>query len=134
MSDHAAVLFINQAFYHAFATRDVAAMELVWSEKAAISCIHPGWLALSGREAVMRSWAGILSNPESPKITCRQPMAYVHGDTAYVICYELVEGSFLAATNVFVREAPTWRMVHHQAGVSPRPPVEEVDLPPPTLQ
>lgn len=134
MSDQAAVLFINQAFYHAFATHDVAAMALVWSERAAVSCIHPGWQAIDGREAVLRSWTGILTNPQAPKISCRNPVAYVHGDMGYVVCYEVVDGSFLVATNVFVREQPTWRMVHHQAGVSPRPPVEDGDPPEPTMQ
>jgi len=33
-----------------------------------------------------------------------------------VICRELVGGSPLAATNVFVREDGAWRLLHHQSG------------------
>ena len=33
-----------------------------------------------------------------------------------MICYEVLEDGFLAATNIFVREAGGWAMVHHQAG------------------
>jgi hypothetical protein len=38
-----AVLDANSAFYRAFAARDVAAMEAVWSGERPVACIHPGW-------------------------------------------------------------------------------------------
>jgi hypothetical protein len=40
----------------------------------------------------------------------------VIGDSAYVVCGESIEGAELVATNVFVREDGTWKLVHHQAG------------------
>jgi len=43
------------------------------------------------------------------------------------VCYEVLEGGFLAATNVFVREDGAWRMVHHQAGASPPPTAADED-------
>jgi ketosteroid isomerase-like protein len=95
------------------------AMENVWSSHAAVTCIHPGWRALTGRQAVLESWAAILTNPEAPKITCHQPLVFVLGAAAYVLCYEKVAGSVLAATNVFTREADGWRLVHHDAGAAP---------------
>jgi hypothetical protein len=33
-----------------------------------------------------------------------------------VVCYEVLDGGVLIATNGFVRESDGWRMVHHQAG------------------
>ena len=42
--------------------------------------------------------------------------ARVFGAVAVVICRELVSGSPLVATNVFVREEGEWRMSHHHAG------------------
>ena len=33
-----------------------------------------------------------------------------------MICFEEISGSFLIATNIFVREGGRWKMVHHQAG------------------
>lgn len=116
MSDKDAVLFANEAFYRAFAERDLAAMEGLWSQRSPVACIHPGWNPLTGRGAVMASWAGILGGEAAPKIRCLGPVAFVTGDTAFVICYELLDDGFLVATNIFVREAGVWSMVHHQAG------------------
>ena len=64
------VLATNEAFYAAFAGRDVDAMEGLWALHAPVACIHPGWHALTGRGAVMASWRGILNGPGSPDITC----------------------------------------------------------------
>ena len=116
MSDQEAVLAANEAFYRAFAERDLPAMAALWSQRAPVACIHPGWNLLTDREAVMASWAGILGGGSSPNIRCLGPVAFVTGDTAFVICYEVVEDGFLAATNIFVREAGGWTIVHHQAG------------------
>jgi hypothetical protein len=33
-----------------------------------------------------------------------------------VICYETMGDTVLVATNIFVREAGTWKLAHHQAG------------------
>lgn len=121
MSDHAAVLFANDAFYVAFAGRDVAAMEGLWSQRHPVTCIHPGWLPLEGREAVMQSWEAILDNPNAPAIACLNASAHLLGDIAYVLCQERLEHGFLVATNVFVREPAGWKIVHHQAGASPPP-------------
>jgi len=114
--DHDAVLFANEAFYRAFSARDVQAMDDVWARHCPIACIHPGWGPLYGRDAVMRSWAGILANPESPTIVCQDAKAVVFGDSAMVICFEAVPGGFLIATNLFVRHGHVWKLVHHQAG------------------
>lgn len=111
-----AVLDANAAFYRAFAERDVTAMDAVWARDARVGCIHPGWQALAGRNAVMASWRGILENPEAPAIACTQPTAQLLGDTAFVVCTERLEESQLVATNLFVREDGAWRLVHHHAG------------------
>lgn len=122
MPERAALLFANEAFYRAFADRDMAAMAALWSETAMVACIHPGWGPLQGRDAVLDSWAGILANPASPDISCHDATAHVLGDSGFVICYEHIAGQFLIATNVFVRDGRLWKMVHHQGGpTSTRP-------------
>lgn len=113
---HAAVLAANEAFYRAFAARDLAAMDRVWAREAAVACVHPGWAPLFGRDAVMESWAGILGNPSSPNIRCLQAQASVYGEIAMVLCYEVVERGYLVATNLFVHEGGVWKLFHHQAG------------------
>ena len=117
MSDEEAVLAANQEFYRTFAARDLAAMDALWATETSVACIHPGWDALVGREAVMESWAAILGGPGAPQIRCERPRAFVLGPSAFVICREVLEQQgWLIATNVFAREGGGWRMVHHQAG------------------
>jgi ketosteroid isomerase-like protein len=134
MSEHAAVLFANEAFYVAFAVCDFPAMDALWSRRPSVTCIHPGWSVLAGRDSVMESWRSILANPNAPRVGCRNAVAHVLGDTAYVVCYEAIDGSFLIATNVFVREDGGWKMVHHQAGATPPPPPEEPESLPVQIQ
>ena len=110
------VLAANAAFYAAFASRDEAAMDALWSRRVPVTCIHPGWNVLAGREMVMESWEAILSNPGQPRIVGGGAQVQVLGETAIVTCRELVAGNPLAATNVFVREAGRWVLVHHHAG------------------
>jgi SnoaL-like domain len=123
------VLFANEAFYRAFGDRDFRAMDALWSRDFAVACVHPGWGALVGRQAVLESWASLLANPRSPTPACRAPRAFLCADAAFVICFEELEGNFLLATNVFVREKGAWRMVHHQSGPTADRPAPESTAP-----
>lgn len=118
-----AVLAANEAFYRAFREGDMPAMQALWAADLAVTCTHPGWRPLSGRAEVMASWAAILTSPERPAIGCVAPRASVLGDVAVVICFEAVEGGFLAATNLFAQEAGRWRMIHHHAGPTREGPI-----------
>lgn len=109
------VLEANDAFYRAFARRDLAAMAALWADAHPVACIHPGWDVLDGRDAVLASWRGILGEDGAPEISCSLAEARVVGDVAFVTCREDIGGDQLAATNVFVRERDAWRMVLHQA-------------------
>lgn len=116
MSDRDAVLFANEAFYAAFAGRDYGAMEKLWSETAPVSCIHPGGGPVYDREAVLQGWQSILGNQATLDIRCIGPRVRLFGDSAAVICFEVIAGNNLIATNTFVREGKAWKLVHHQAG------------------
>ena len=118
MTADTAVLAANAAFYEAFADRDIAAMDALWARRSTVACIHPGWPPLIGRERVMESWRAILSNPEAPRIRCTEPVVHMLQDAAIVVCLEIVDDGFLAATNLFVREGERWLMAHHQAGAT----------------
>jgi ketosteroid isomerase-like protein len=109
-----AILAANAAYYRAFATGDVATMTRVWADDA-VSCVHPGWPPLVGRDDVIESYRGILTNQNRVRIAHQEEVAIVTGEEGRVLCIEIVEGTALAATNVYRRVDGEWRMVHHQA-------------------
>lgn len=119
--DSATLLFANETFYRAFADRDYTLMTAVWADGEDLSCLHPGWPPLQGREAVLQSWHAILTGPSAPNITPEHPKASLHGDCGIVVCYEQVDGEYLIATNIFVRAEASWLLVHHQSGPTEPP-------------
>jgi ketosteroid isomerase-like protein len=82
--DEIAVLEVNSAFYRAITDRDIAAMEDLWARDAPVACVHPGWDALRGREAVMRSWRDVIGG-DAPRITATSASAHVLGAVAFVV-------------------------------------------------
>lgn len=119
---HDAVLAANEAFYRAFAAGDFEAMEKLWSARDDASCVHPGWPPVMGRAKVMETWRGILGQPPKPPIQAVEPKVRLHGDSAFVVCWEAIGDTYLVASNFFVREGAGWRMVHHQSGQTERKP------------
>jgi len=128
-----AVLAVNAEFYSAFAERDLEAMDGLWARRSPVACIHPGWPPVTGRDEVLASWDRILGNAGSPAIECVSPEAFFCGDAIFVICFERIEDSLLAATNIFVREDGLWRMVHHQSGPTAGAPEPVSEAPPGTI-
>ena len=114
MSEETAILAANAAYYRAFAAADFAAMSRIWADDN-VSCIHPGWPVLIGRQAILESYREILRNPNQERIEPRNETVMVAGEEARVFCVEFVGGSALAATNLFRRIEGAWRMSHHQA-------------------
>jgi len=128
-----AVLAANEAFYVAFASGDSDAMQDIWSATADITCIHPGWPALNGQLAVLDSWRSILAS-NTPLIAVADAEVRIIGDMAYVICNEHLEPGTLIATNIFIIEEGTWKLVHHHAGITPVASPERPPTPHGTLQ
>jgi ketosteroid isomerase-like protein len=127
MRDYAAVLFANDAYYNAFLKNDLEAMQDQWAVGSIVGCIHPGRGHILGRENVMKSWDGILTNPSEPNFSIKGATASVHKDMAVVVCYEVFDTVTLVATNVFVREQDEWRIMHHHASASPPPILDETE-------
>jgi len=131
------VLASNEAFYDAFNSRDMDAMDRLWAKLAPVVCLHPGSTALHGRTQVIRSWQSILSSDGAPRVSVEGPRVVVLGETAMVLCYERVTdpdtgtGAVLAATNVFVREGGEWRLVHHHSSAIGRIVADEQESPRP---
>jgi len=117
-ADRGAVTAANAEFYRAFGTGDIKAMDALWADRGEVSCIHPGWPPVRGREDVMASWRGILAEPPEPAVQPAEEQVYLMGDAALVVCFEAIGEIFLAATNVFLRQGGAWRLVHHHAGLT----------------
>lgn len=116
MTDKDAVLAANAAYYDAFAEGDVGAMDRLWANDE-VTCIHPGWPVLVGRQVVLNSYHNILRNPDRERIVHRDHAVMIAGSEARVLCLEVIDstGVALAATNLFRRIEGAWRLIHHQA-------------------
>jgi ketosteroid isomerase-like protein len=112
--DTKTLLAANAAYYRAFAEGDVAAMNRLWAEDD-VSCVHPGWPALLGRQPVLDSYRNILGNSQQERVEYRDDVAIFGTAEGRVHCIEFVGGSALAATNWFRLFGDEWRMIHHQA-------------------
>ena len=124
-SDIDQVRATNLAFYKAFEAGDIEAMASVWADAAPVSCLHPGWEPLVGREVVLTSWVRIFRGTRSIVFTLRGVQIFLAGDTAWTLLVEEMDAihhdgqrirASSIATNVFVREPDGWRLVHHHAG------------------
>ena len=119
--DELAVLAVNDAFYEALGSLDLAGMDAVWWHEEWVRCLHPGWDLILGWEAIQDSWKSIFRSTLQVRVAISRPLVHVMGDTAWVSCIEhltsTVEGDFTTAlvetTNIFVRRNGHWRMVHH---------------------
>lgn len=119
------VLLANEAFYLAFAEKDLKAMDRLWADRPNVLCVHPGWPALTNRREVMASWMRILGNPDQPAPAMHVTGVLDLGDAMLVVCYERVAEAVMVASNVFAPEPAGPRLVAHHAGPCGSPP----DLP-----
>ena len=115
MSDE--VIAANQSFYDAHEQRDLDAMRDVWEQTARVACVHPGWPILRGWPAVEESWRRIFAGPGRNQFILTYRAVTVAGDIAWVTLDEnLVAGitaGTIAATNMYVRDSGSWKLVLH---------------------
>lgn len=130
--DTAAVETANADFYGAFEAGDIELMGDLWADGAeadAVTCVHPGWPMLRGREEVLRSWALIMANTAYIQFVLTEVYTEVRGDQAVVTCEEniltsdnsdgdVLAGGSVVSTNMFVRDAGRWKLwLHHASPV-----------------
>jgi len=112
---------VNQEFYRAFESLDVANIDRIWAQEDYVTCIHPGWTVRSGWPAVRDSWVLIFNNTFSMTFELSEIQIQVAGDVAWVICTEHIESrqgersqeSRVLATNLYEKTAAGWKMIHH---------------------
>lgn len=103
-------------FYDAFSNQDIDAMKSVWSDdNTSVRCIHPGMEAISGKDAIVRSWAQVFQ-ADAFEIEPAKVKIDICGKTAMCSCIEQTpNGGKLEALNVYRREDGHWRMILHMA-------------------
>jgi uncharacterized protein (TIGR02246 family) len=124
------VLAANAELYAAFEAADLDRMAGLWLDDGDVSCVHPGWLPIRGRAAVLRSFAAIMAGTTYIQFFLTDVSVDVAGDTALVTCTENIlsagegmpettfAGARAVATNVFRRTPDGWRLwAHHGSPV-----------------
>ena len=126
--DRAQLEEANAEFYAAFEEADLDRMAAVWADgpyAAGVSCVHPGWSMLRGRDEVLRSWALIMANTSYIQFVLTEVRTDVYGDQAVVTCKEniltagddsdpgFLAGGSVVSTNVFIRSGGEWRLLLH---------------------
>lgn len=118
----AKALFATDAFYLAFANKDVVAMDALWATSVAVVCIHPGWPRLTERTQIMDSWENILGNPDQTGPQAYDMSATLWGDCVGVTCYEALGSGVILASKLFVLQDNECRLVMHQGSPCQSPP------------
>ena len=116
-----AVKLANQLFYRAFETLDIDQMSGVWDDQYEVTCVHPGWPLIQGRDEVIQSWASIFNNTMVMQFTITETSVHIDGDWAWVVCTEslrsVVDGRVneakIEATNIFSKHGERWMIIHH---------------------
>ena len=101
------------------AARWLGISRLTLREKLILFGLHPGQGPLHERTAFLRSWQGILSHPESPRVRCVDEWVVGRAGLAIVVCREILANGQLMATNTYARTSEGWRMVGHHSGPVP---------------
>lgn len=142
ISEVEAVEQLNTDFYAAFEDGDLDRMGDVWCDDktagGAVVCVHPGGPMITGRAAVLRSWALMMANTSYIQFVLTDVHTRIFAGTAVLTCAENIltgsdddAGSFaaggrVATTNAFVRTEAGWRMwLHHGSPVLLRVDEEE---------
>jgi ketosteroid isomerase-like protein len=138
VSDADRLIELNEDFYAAFESGDLDAMDALWINgelASSVTCVHPGWPALRGRDEVMRSWAMIMANTTYIQFVLTDVEVAVGTDFAVLTCVENIltaaddeddgdgesaqfAGAKGVATNLFRPTPQGWRLwVRHGSPV-----------------
>jgi ketosteroid isomerase-like protein len=120
----------NATFDATLSKRDLAALDALWAQDAAVTALHPPSKAvIVGWGAVRKSWEGAFANFPELSVQMKDPQVRIAGSTAIVTGVEIVRGKrpngeaveFLApTTNVYEKRGEQWLLVHHHAGRAPQ--------------
>ena len=121
------LLLANRSFYESLENFDIVAMKSLWYHGGGVRCVHPGWEAIDGYEAIIESWQQVFKNTGWMRVIPTDVSTLRIGDMGLVYCAENItakndEGVGVAvtmATNVFRHTDMGWRMILHHASPAP---------------
>jgi ketosteroid isomerase-like protein len=130
MSTEDEVRKASEQFYAALnrmVNGDALPLADIWSQGAGVTTMHP----IGGREVgwdkVRASFAQVAEIASEGRIRLDDQLIRVTGDLAYELGFERGQAKFAGqqvsldhrVTNIYRREAGSWKMVHHHTDVSP---------------
>lgn len=114
------------AFYRALAEGDYALMAQVWDEADDVGCVHPGWPALHGREAVLASFKRMFDAGQRLDLRVERVLARPFGEGVLHLAHEFVAhagesaaAAPIVATNLYRPTAGRWHLLWHHASPTP---------------
>ncbi len=123
----AGLLGANTSFYESLEKFDLVGMKSLWYRGDGVRCIHPGWEAINGYEAIIDSWDQVFKNTGWMRVTPTEVSTWRLGELGLVYCAENITAkhddevgvAVTMATNVFRQTDEGWRMVLHHASPAP---------------
>ncbi len=129
MSTEAEVRKASEQFYaglNRMINGDVKPIEDIWSHGAQVTTMHPIGGRQVGWEQVRDSWEQVSKLAGGGQVKLADQIIHVAGDMAYEIGIERGNAKLAGTdvifedrvTNVYRREAGTWKIVHHHTDIS----------------
>jgi len=126
-SDYEEVLKVNEMFYKALGTRNLELMDQVWVKDSRAGCAHPGWIMLSGWQAIRQSWENVFDPNDQVDIRLSSITVEIKGEVAWVTCIQQliyinrdpIGINMSQSTNIFERHDSGWLMILHHASPIP---------------
>jgi len=126
-SDYEEVLKVNEIFYKALGTRNLELMDQVWVKDSRAGCVHPGWIILSGWQAIRQSWENVFDPNDQVDIRLSNITVEIKRDVAWVTCIQQliyinrdpIGINMSQSTNIFERHDSGWLMILHHASPIP---------------
>jgi ketosteroid isomerase-like protein len=129
MSTEDEVRTASEQFYAALnkmANGDASAMSEIWSHDTVVTAMHPVGGRHVGWDEVRDSFQQVAEIASDGRVRLDDQMIQVTGAMAYEIGSERGQASFAGqqvtldhrVTNIYRREADSWRIVHHHTDTS----------------
>lgn len=120
----------SKQFYAALSAMlngDASSLAEIWSHSATVTTMHPIGGRQVGWDEVRQSWEQVARLASAGQVTLDEQIIRVAGDVAYELGVERghlkIAGQEIRAiddrvTNVYLREAGQWKIVHHHTDIS----------------